>query len=138
MRCNPESYFTLPETLSNTANANGETAFTGLASSYSLTETLDNTPEITCFIPNNDAFAMPGSTSNYSSIKSLLLGHVIPNFVGYLPSLTIGTTYTSQGGSNFTVTVNDGDYYINNAKIILANVIVENGVAHVIDQVRRR
>lgn len=81
---------------------------------------------------------MPGSTGNYSSIKSLLLGHVIPNFVGYLPSLMNGTMYTSQGGTNFTVTVNGNDYYINNAKIVTSNVIVENGVAHVIDQVCQR
>jgi uncharacterized surface protein with fasciclin (FAS1) repeats len=93
---------------------------------------------MTCFIPNNAAFAIQGATSNYSSIKSLMLGHVIPNFVGYLPSLTNGTTYTSQGGSNFTVTIIGSDYYINNAKIVLSNVIVENGVAHVLNQVCRR
>jgi hypothetical protein len=34
-----------------------------------------------------------------------------------------------------TVTVRGNDYYINNAKIIASNQILENGVAHVIDQV---
>jgi len=78
---------------------------------------------------------MQGATSHYTSIQSLLLGHLIPNFVGYLPSLNNGTTYTSQGGSNFTVTTDGCDYYINNAKIVLSNVVLGNGVAHVIDQV---
>ena len=127
---------TLPESLTDTANANGQTAFTGLASSYNLTNTLDNSPDITYFIPSNSAFAIEGATNSYPSIESLLLGHLIPNFAGYLPSLTDGSTYKSQGGSEFTVTVKGTDYYINNAKIILANVIVENGVAHVLDQVR--
>jgi uncharacterized surface protein with fasciclin (FAS1) repeats len=63
---------------------------------------------------------------------------LIPNFVGYLPSLTNGSTYTSQGGTSFTVTIIGSDYYINNAKVLTSNVIVENGVAHVIDQVCRR
>jgi uncharacterized surface protein with fasciclin (FAS1) repeats len=129
------SSFTLPESLTDTANVNGQTAFTGLASSYNLSDTLDNTPEITYFIPSNSAFAMQGATNGYSSIENLLLGHMIPNFAGYLPSLTDGTTYRSQVGSQFTVTVRGTDYYINNAKVILGNVIVANGVAHVIDQV---
>lgn len=114
---------------------NGQTAFTGLASSYNLTNTLDNTPEITYFIPSNSAFALQGATSSYPSIESLLLGHLIPSFAGYLPSLSDGSTYKSQAGSEFTVAIKGTDYYINNAKIILPNVIVANGVAHVIDQV---
>jgi len=81
---------------------------------------------------------MPGSTGNYSSIQNLLLGHMISNFVGYLPSLSNGTTYTSQSGTTFTVIIQGSDYYINNAKILTSNVIVDNGVAHVVDQVCRR
>lgn len=33
------------------------------------------------------------------------------------------------------MTVRGNDYYINNAKIIASNQILENGVAHVIDSV---
>ncbi|RFU31709.1 hypothetical protein B7463_g4636, partial [Scytalidium lignicola] len=130
-----DDYFTLPENLIDTANANGQTTFTGLATSYGLMDTLDNTPGITYFIPNNEALSLPGATKYYSSIQNLLLGHLIPNFVGYLPSLKNGTAFKSQSGTNFTVT-NDGcDYYVNNARIILPNVVLGNGVAHVIDQV---
>lgn len=129
------SYFTLPEALIDTANLNGQTAFTGLAKSYNQTGTLNNTPDITYFIPNNGAFAMEDSTNSYSTIQDLLLGHLVPNFAGYLPSLNNGATYRSQGGSQFTVSIRGSDYYVNNAKIVLPNVIVENGVAHVIDQV---
>jgi hypothetical protein len=52
-----------------------------------------------------------------------------------LPTLKNGATYLTQGGANVTVTVRGNDYYINNAKIIASNQILENGVAHVIDQV---
>ncbi|KAL2141178.1 hypothetical protein VTI28DRAFT_2724 [Corynascus sepedonium] len=130
-----DNYFTLPEGLIDTANANGQTAFTGLVSSHGLTDTFDNTPDLTYFIPANSALAMPNATRAYSSIQNLLLGHAIPNFVGYLPSLRNGSTYESLGGTSFTVFHDDCDYRVNNAKIILPNVIVGNGVAHVVDQV---
>lgn len=100
-----------------------------------MSATLDNTPSITCFIPSNAAFSTPNATSRYASSASLLSGHVISNFVGYLPSLENGATFTTQGGTNVTVTVRGTDTFINNAKIIASNQILENGVAHVIDSV---
>lgn len=42
---------------------------------------------------------------------------------------------TTQSGNNLTVTVKNGDWYINNAKIIAADQITSNGVAHVVDSV---
>jgi uncharacterized surface protein with fasciclin (FAS1) repeats len=126
----------LPQAVSATANANGHTTFTGLASSSGLQATLDNTPAITCFIPSNAAFALSNnSLSGYPSFASLISGHVIPNFLGYLPSLKNCTTYTTQAGSIITVTIQGGNFYLNNAKIVASNQITENGVCHVIDQV---
>jgi uncharacterized surface protein with fasciclin (FAS1) repeats len=106
-----------------------------MAQSSNLTSTLDNTPAVTVFIPSNSAFSKPNSTSSYSSSSNLLSGHVIPNFLGYLPALTNGATYTTQAGTNVTITIKGGDYYVNNAKIIASNQILENGVAHVVDSV---
>jgi uncharacterized surface protein with fasciclin (FAS1) repeats len=65
---------------------------------------------------------------------------VIPDFVGYLPFLKNGATYTTQGGGNVTITVTgtvgkDAQYFVNNAKIVASNLILSNGVAHVVDQV---
>jgi len=128
------NFFTLPESLSATAVANGHTTFTSLTNSSNLTAILDNTPSITCFIPTNAAFASSNTTGS-SSTSNMLSGFVIPNFVGYLPSLKNGSTYTTRAGMTVTVTVQGSDYYINNAKIIGANMILENGVAHVVDQV---
>ena len=62
-------------------------------------------------------------------------GHIIPNFVGYLPSLTNGLKLVTQAGTTVTVTVKGDDFYLNNAKIIASNLILENGVGHVLDQV---
>ncbi|KAM3075295.1 hypothetical protein ACMFMG_007263 [Clarireedia jacksonii] len=130
-----DDYFTLPESLSSTASANNHSSFLNMAQSSNLTSTLDTTPAITVFIPSNSAFSKPNSTSSYSTSSSLLSGHVIPNFLGYLPALSNGATYTTQAGTNVTVTIKGGDYYVNNAKIIASNQILDNGVAHVVDSV---
>ena len=61
--------------------------------------------------------------------------HIVPNFVGYLPALTNGLKLLTQAGTIITVTVEGNDFYLNNAKIIAPNLILENGVAHVLDQV---
>ncbi|KAH7333245.1 hypothetical protein BKA65DRAFT_553591 [Rhexocercosporidium sp. MPI-PUGE-AT-0058] len=112
-----------------------QTANQGLlyhGNSSDMTSTLGNTPAITCFIPSNAAVSGANATSNYISSASLLSGHIIPNFVGYLPSLTNGASYRTQGGTNITITVRGNDYYVNKAKIIASNQILENGVAHII------
>lgn len=62
--------------------------------------------------------------------------HIIPNFAGYLPYLTNGLKLLTQAGTTVTVRVEGSDFYLNNAKIIASNLILENGVAHVLDQVR--
>lgn len=128
-------YFTLPESLSDTATANGHTTFVNLTNSTNMTTTLDSMTGITCFVPTNAAFSSPNATSAYSSSSSLLSGHIIPNFLGYLPVLKDGATYKTQAGSILTVSIKGGVYYINNAKVVGSNQILDNGVAHVIDQV---
>jgi uncharacterized surface protein with fasciclin (FAS1) repeats len=127
--------FTLPASLSVTLQAAGETTFASLSSSANLTDTLDNTPFSTFFIPSNGAFANAGTSSPTAGTANLLEGHVIPNFVGYLPNLVNGSTLTTLTGSVVTVTIQGDNYFINNALIVSSNLILENGVAHVIDQV---
>jgi len=130
-----DGFFTLPETLSTTAIRNGQTTFARMGNSTNMTALLDNTPSITSFIPSNAAFSASNATAKYNSSASLLSGHIIPNFLGYLPALVNGSTFTTQGGTNITVTLRGSDTFINNAKIIASNQILQNGVAHVIDSI---
>jgi uncharacterized surface protein with fasciclin (FAS1) repeats len=128
------SIFTLPASLSATVQATGESTFASLANSANLTDAFDNIPYSTFFIPSDEAFANANASPS-AATANLLSGHVIPNFVGYLPSLVNGSTLTTQAGSSVTVTVQGNNYYINDALIVSSNLILENGVAHVIDQV---
>jgi len=129
-----DGQFTLPASLSTTLQASGETTFTSLASSANLTDAFDNIPASTFFIPSNEAFAN-AIASPSTATATLLEGHVIPNFLGYLPNLVNGSTLTTQSGSVVTVTIQGDNYFINNAMIVSSNLILENGVAHVIDQI---
>ena len=61
--------------------------------------------------------------------------HIIPNFVSYLPALTDGLKLLTQTGTIVIVTIKGNDFYLNNAKIIASNLILENGGAHVLNQV---
>jgi uncharacterized surface protein with fasciclin (FAS1) repeats len=123
-------FFTLPEPLSSTTSTIGLTSFSNATDAANLTAILDASPSITVFIPSNAAFA----SLNSSTIPNLPY-HIVPNFAGYLPLLKNGALLTTQAGTNVTVSVRGNDFYINDARIISANIIIANGVAHVLDQV---
>ena len=106
-----------------------------LANSSNLASVLDSTELITAFIPTNAAFDAVNKATASDATGSLLSAHVLPGFAGYLPSLTNGSTFTTQAGTTVTVTIEGDDYFINSAKIVLSNLITDNGVAHVVDAV---
>jgi hypothetical protein len=130
-----DGFFTVPSSLSSTAESTGETTFVSLTDSLNLTDALDSTPFITVFIPTNDAFAAANASTASADTVSILSGHVVPNFAGYLPLLTNGSTIVTQAGTSLTVTIDGDNYFINDAQIVSSNLITDNGVAHVIDKV---
>ncbi|KAM0256807.1 hypothetical protein ACHAQJ_004759 [Trichoderma viride] len=130
-----DNYFTLPETLSSTAQALGQTTFSNLISGSNLTKSLESTLFATVFLPSNAAFAAASIGSSISSsTASLISNHVVGGFAGYLPVLRDGTALTTQKGETLVISIRGGVYYVNGAKIIQANIITENGVVHIIDQ----
>ncbi|KAK3346854.1 hypothetical protein B0T25DRAFT_289534 [Lasiosphaeria hispida] len=120
-----DTYFTVPRTLSASAAALGLTTFNTLASSLNL----DNASSITVFIPSNGAFA--AANTSQPNVRSL----VVRNFLGYLPVLEDGARLVTDSGSTLTVTRRGIDVFVNGAKITKPNVILENGVAHVLGEV---
>ncbi|KAL7793004.1 FAS1 domain-containing protein [Trichoderma ceciliae] len=127
-----DNYFTRPQTLSSTAQSIGQTTFSNLASSSNLTKTLESTQFVTVFLPSNAAFA---AANVGLSTASLISNHVVTGFVGYLPELKDGVVLRTQNDETLVISIRGGVYYVNGARIIQANIITENGVAHVIDQV---
>ncbi|KAI7545286.1 hypothetical protein KC331_g6303 [Hortaea werneckii] len=72
---------------------------------------------------------------------TLLQFHVVPEMPYYTTNLSDGDTLNTlastpyESGIDITVDENDGAVYANNARIITANILLSNGVAHLIDQV---
>lgn len=72
--------------------------------------------------------------ADISTIQEVLKYHVVQDNILFSPQLT-NTSVTSLQGGQLQVTVgNDGSIFVNNAKVVLPNVILYEGVAHIIDR----
>ncbi|KAH7400866.1 FAS1 domain-containing protein [Phaeosphaeria sp. MPI-PUGE-AT-0046c] len=134
-----DSLLTLPENISSTATAAGLTSLRGALNATNLVNTVDTTSNITIFAPNNAAFqAISSGLSNLTTeqITNVLTYHAV---VGaqpiYSSAIKNGTVVPTLNGANLTVTVKNGSVFVNNAKVVMADVLVANGVVHVIDAV---
>jgi uncharacterized surface protein with fasciclin (FAS1) repeats len=133
-----DSVLIIPQNVSETAIQLNLTAAAGALTSASLVETVDHLTDVTVFVPNNAAFAAIGSALpnlTMEQLTSILQYHVIQGVVGYSTGLQNGTSLMTVQGNNVTITVDDADVFVNSAKVIVADVLVANGVVHVIDNV---
>jgi uncharacterized surface protein with fasciclin (FAS1) repeats len=97
-------------------------------------------PSLTIFAPTNDGFANFLQEGNISNVNVTILaetlaGHVVPA-VAFSTDLSNGMNVSTLGGATWTITIEEnGDVYIDNAKVLTANVLTAGGVVHVIDRV---
>ncbi|KAL3420134.1 fasciclin domain-containing protein [Phlyctema vagabunda] len=132
-----DTILTVPQPPSDTALALGLTALVGALTTAGLAETVDGLSDVTIFAPSNTAFQNIGSaTGNLTTeqLSEILTYHVINGTIAY-SSLLANTTITTLNGQNLTVTIEEGDIFIGSAKVVIPNVLVSNGVVHVIDNV---
>jgi len=109
-----------------------------LSASATYVNQILEVPDVTYFIPNS-AEALAGATalaqnSSAADLEEIFQYYIVPGSVNYSPMLKNGMTLKTQQGTDLTITVQDGDTYVNAAKIIESNLIVANGVVHVIDK----
>ncbi|KAH7370198.1 FAS1 domain-containing protein [Rhexocercosporidium sp. MPI-PUGE-AT-0058] len=95
-------------------------------------------PDVTYFIPNSAAAlgnaTLQAANSTAAEMKAVFQYHVVPGVIGYSSTLKDGMRLKTQEGSSLTITIQDGDIYVNSAKVIASDYIVANGVIHVIDE----
>ncbi|KAL1636763.1 hypothetical protein SLS58_009602 [Diplodia intermedia] len=153
-----DNLLTLPANVSSTALAANLTALVGALTNASLVDTVDTTPDVTIFAPSNQAFAAIGSVLANASAAELaaVLGYHVVNGTAALYSADLvgvasnnssnnnggssssnqTTVLTALGGGELTIRVlDDGDVFVNGAKVIVPDLLVANGVLHVIDSV---
>ncbi len=106
-----------------------------------LAPTLSGDGPFTVFAPTDAAFdALPTGTVESllqdptGDLAQILLYHVLGAEV-LSTDLTNGQVATTLNGSDITVTIDNGNVFINNAQVTVADITTDNGVVHVIDAV---
>lgn len=132
-----DGVLTIPPVVSGISQEAGLSAFLGAVNASNLTKAVNTTPNLTIFAPNNAAFrdissALDGLTAE--EIASILQYHVINGTLAYSSTLTNGSVPTI-GGEDVTITITDGEVFVNRARVISADILISNGVLHVIDSV---
>lgn len=125
-----------------TAIADGRfTTLVAALEAAGLVEALQAEGPFTVFAPTDDAFAALGEETinallaDPETLSNILLYHVVDGavFSGDVAGLTSATTLN---GTDVTISVDeDGNVFINDAQVIITDIITKNGVIHVIDTV---
>lgn len=107
-----------------------------------LVETLKGKGPFTVFAPTDKAFGkLPEGTieellkpENREKLTAILTYHVVPGKVMAKDVVDLETAKTVQG-SKLKIEVRDGKVYIDEARVVKADIECTNGVIHVIDGV---
>ena len=123
------------------SNSADHTILEGAIDACSLDSYLSGTGPFTLFAPTDAAFnLLPQGTvtallGNIPQLTDILKHHVVADSV-MSGMLTNGQVVTTLLGTDITITINaNGDIFIDNAQVIVADLIGDNGVVHVIDAV---
>jgi len=131
----------LPVSVSNTVTAedfNG-TSFVAALNETGLKEQVEQFSDTTFFVPVDAGFEsieniLAGLDAD--AIEGIVKYHVVPGTVQYYDILEHSTSLTTLEGNNLTVSITEDEYiFINGAALIYSDLIVANGVVHLIDNV---
>jgi transforming growth factor-beta-induced protein len=117
------------------------TTLEAAAGAAGLVPTLQGAGPFTIFAPTDNAFAaLPAGTIEallkdpQGALTQILLFHAV-GAKALSTDLSDGQLIKTINGQSVKVTINTDGVFINNAKVIVADVIADNGVVHVIDAV---
>ncbi|TFB04632.1 Fasciclin-like arabinogalactan protein [Trichoderma ghanense] len=134
-----DGLLTLPRNLSTTLQSLGESKFEAALQSAGLVSALQNTASITVLAPSDSVFNL-ASTLSKTQLAQVIKEHVIVSsgLPVYSPWLENGQVFHTLGGTNITVVVKDNVAYLNGARILGGDSVIENGVVHTIDKLLSR
>jgi len=127
----------LPEKTSATATRAHLTTLVEAVVKAGLVSAVDTTPGITIFAPTDAAFARAGidpKKVDKATLTKVLTYHVVPA-VAFSTELKDGEKVPTLEGDSLTLHIREGRVIVNNANVEYPNVLVANGVVHVIDHV---
>ena len=126
-----------------TAIANGSfETLVAAVTAAELVETLNGAGPFTVFAPVDAAFtALPEGTvaslllpENKEKLQGILTYHVVAGQV-LSSDLSDGMEATTVNGASLTIQLRDGKVFVNDAEVVIADVLTDNGVVHVINTV---
>lgn len=121
------------------------TAFLGALyqqpNNLTLAKTLNETKDLTVFVPNNIAFEMvsgaltslsPTELDRYLSYHVVVSSNSAPIYTSNFTSVN-GTNVTSLEGGELTLYYTNNAYFVDSARLSAPNLLISNGVMHIID-----
>jgi uncharacterized surface protein with fasciclin (FAS1) repeats len=131
-----DNFLTIPQNISTTLDELDDTSALGAIAKSGLASG-PLPANLTAFIPNNAAFQAIGSALGNISMEQLqgILGyHIVPDAVVYSTMLTNGMDITTLTNGTIHVTIDGDNVFANSAKVVIPNVLIKEGVVHVIDK----
>jgi len=133
-----------PGTIVEVAAANGSfsTLLTAVEAAGLTEALLDPMADFTVFAPTDDAFAAIDSATldallaDTDALTNVLLYHLYQGQVDSAAAISLdGSDVEMVNGDTVSISVVDGELFVNDAKVIIADVEANNGIIHVIDAV---
>jgi uncharacterized surface protein with fasciclin (FAS1) repeats len=131
-----DNFLTIPQNISTTLDELDDTSALGAIAKSGLASG-PLPANLTAFIPNNAAFRAIGSALANVPMELLqgILGyHIVEDAVLYSTMLTNGMDITTLTNGTIHVTIDGDDVFVNSAKVVIPNVLIKEGVVHVIDK----
>jgi uncharacterized surface protein with fasciclin (FAS1) repeats len=130
----------LPEGIVNTTRLNHFTGFLQLIEKSGTGDLLESLKDVTIFIPRNEAVSKVSPMMDLLTpcqLSAIIAYHAVPNAVLYSPSIGGGNhSFKTLGGS--TIKIHHGrrdTLHVNDATVLRTDVLLMNGVAHIIEDV---
>ncbi|KAL8705994.1 MAG: hypothetical protein Q9201_000938 [Fulgogasparrea decipioides] len=132
-----DTFLIPPQTFIQTVPQFNLTAAGGAVENASLADYITTHPDLTVFVPRNEAFQALGSTLESlpsQQLQRILNYHVVnASTVGYSSNLPNGTILRTRSGQSLTITFTSNSLFVNQARVIQQDLLLSNGVMHVID-----
>ena len=140
-----DNVLTIPRTPAQTAVDTNLTSIAGALMTANLALSVNSLTDATIFAPNNAAFEAIGSVvtgANMQTLATVLVYHVLKAKPAMFSTMLEEMVKAGGGqaqldtvqGGKVTVRVQNGNVFVNSAKVVVPDVITSNGVVHVIDK----